>query len=425
MPPENYTQNPTPPNEPSLPKPPKLSKKRIALLALLAGIVLLVAAWFLAFRSEGSQPGSGSSRESNQTSNTDTHPDRIRLIATGDFIAHDAVNKNAEKDGSYDYLQFMKDFEPVFQTADIRFCNDPILNGGKQFGITGYPNFNSPTEFVDDMNRLGCNLVNTASNHSFDKTQAVIDASVDAWAKQGNLLAVAGQNKNPEQHDMVHMFEVKGVKFAFLSYTTYLNKGTSPNNFGVNMFSKDFASKQIAEAKAAGAKVIIVSMRWGTEYSSAVNAAQKSNAQFLADQGVSLVLGHGPHVLQPVDKLKGSGGNETVVWYSLGNFLNTQEPAESLFGALGVVDFKASDGSISSIGYLPTYMHYEWTQQQKAAGDLLARKNLRMYLLEDATQDMIDKNQLSTSVAAQDARIKQILNTSAPVTTYTSEQYYQ
>src|SRR3989344_3794738 len=313
MPPENYTQNPTPPNEPSLPKPPKLSKKRIALLALLAGIVLLVAAWFLAFRSEGSQPGSGSSRESNQTSNTDTHPDRIRLIATGDFIAHDAVNKNAEKDGSYDYLQFMKDFEPVFQTADIRFCNDPILNGGKQ----------------------------------------------------------------------------------------------------------------IAEAKAAGASAIIVSMRWGTEYSSAVNAAQKSNAQFLADQGVSLVLGHGPHVLQPVDKLKGSGGNETVVWYSLGNFLNTQEPAESLFGALGVVDFKASDGSISSIGYLPIYMHYEWTQQQKAAGDLLARKSLRMYLLEDATQDMIDKNQLSTSVAAQDARIKQILNTSAPVTTYTSEQYYQ
>src|SRR3990167_5659838 len=395
MPPENYTQNPTPPNEPSLPKPPKLSKKRIALLALLAGIVLLVAAWFLAFRAEGSQPGSGSSRESNQTSNTDTHPDRIRLIATGDFIAHDAVNKNAEKDGSYDYLQFMKDFEPVFQTADIRFCNDPILNGGKQFGITGYPNFNSPTEFVDDMNRLGCNLVNTASNHSFDKTQAVIDASVDAWAKQGNLLAVAGQNKNPEQHDMV------------------------------NMFSKDFASKQIAEAKAAGASAIIVSMRWGTEYSSAVNAAQKSNAQFLADQGVSLVLGHGPHVLQPVDKLKGSGGNETVVWYSLGNFLNTQEPAESLFGALGVVDFKASDGSISSIGYLPIYMHYEWTQQKKAAGDLLARKSLRMYLLEDATQDMIDKNQLSTTVAAQDARIKQILNTSVPVTTYTSEQYYQ
>jgi hypothetical protein len=410
---------------PPMPDVSRQRSKRRWLVLIPTALIVLLGLWFFLFRSNPSQPSTGSSNSNSGSSNKDSHPDRIRLIAAGDFIAHDSVNKNAAKNGSYDYLQFMTDFQPIFNSADIRFCNDPILNGGQAFGITGYPNFNSPTEFVDDMNKLGCNLVNTASNHSFDKTQAVIDASVDAWAKQPNMLAVAGQNKNIQQHDTVHTFDVKGVKFAFLAYTTYLNQTTAPNNYGVNVFSKDFAASQIAQAKQKGAKVLIVSMRWGTEYSPNVNSAQKANAQFLADQGVSLVLGHGPHVLQPVDKLKGSSGNETVVWYSLGNFLNTQEPAEALFGALGVIDFKVSDGSISTLAYLPVYMHYEWSPMQKASGNLLARNNLKMYLLENTKQELIDKNQLSTSAAAQETRIKQTLNSLTPVAAYTKDQYYQ
>lgn len=408
-----------------VPPPKKPHNKRLAAAAAVATVLIMIGVWFVFLHSETSKSPAKSGNSTGQRDEADKHPDRIRLIAAGDFIAHDAVNKNAQKRESYDYLQFMTDFQPIFKAADVRFCNDPILNGGKQFGISGYPNFNSPTEFVDDMNRLGCNLVNTASNHSFDKSQAVIDASVDAWSRQSGMLAVAGQNKSASQRDSVPIFKIKGIKFAFLAYTTYLNQSTTPNSYGVNMFSKDLAAKQIAQAKDQGAKIIITSMRWGTEYSPNVNSVQRSNAQFLADQGVSLVLGHGPHVLQPVDKLKGSSGNDTVVWYSLGNFLNTQESAESLFGALGIIDFKVSDSSVSFVGYLPIYMHYEWSLQQKAAGDLLARKNLHMYLLEDATQDLIDKNQLSTSVSAQQTRINQTLNKLTPVTSLTSEQYFQ
>lgn len=392
--------------------------KRTALL--IAGGVILVAAlsvgiWYVTLGRDKPKKSATvpvSSEESPQA------PQTIRLIATGDFIAHDAVNANAKQaDGSYNYMPMMQSFQAIFKKADIRFCNDPILNGGTQFGVSGYPTFNSPTEFVTDMGKLGCNLVNTASNHTFDRTQAEINASVAAWESVPNMLAVAGQNRNTTERDRVHIFPVNGVKVAFLAYTTYMNASANKrNDYGVNMYSRQVAQQQIAAAKAQGAEIIIVSMRWGTEYSQSVNAEQQAEAQFLADQGVSLVLGHGPHVVQPVETLKGTSGNETLVWYSLGNFLNTQEEAEALFNGLAVVDFDVATRRIARVAYAPIYMHYEWTAAQKAQGNLLARNNLKLYPLEEVTQDMIDRQQLKTTVEAQTERLRAVLTQRMPIT---------
>lgn len=346
------------------------------------------------------------------TNSTNTNPQSIRLIATGDWIAHDSVNAAAlQSNGTYNYMPQISDFLPIFKTADIRFCNDPILNGGESLGITGYPKFNSPTEFVTDMGKLGCNLVNTASNHSFDFTQQNINNSVTAWQNVPNMLAVAGENQNQEQHDAVHLFTVKGVKFAFLAYTTYSNTDAPPlNNYGVNIFSDSYAASQIQQVKQEGAKFIIVSMRWGTEYTTTVNAEQQQDAQFLASEGVNLVLGHGSHELQPVQQLKGPNGSLTTVWYSLGNFLNTQIPAETLFDGLPIISISTKTDQITDMQFLPIYMHYDWTAAQAAAQDTNARTDLHMYLLEDTTQAMINAQQLNTTVAAQKQRMSTTLD---------------
>lgn len=407
------------------PMPVKLNRHKTKIIILLLAVVLIVAGAYLVFFKP--KPVIKDKSQNIGTSIIkDVHPNRIRLLATGDFIAHDSVNKAAlQVDGSYNYLPMMKDFLPIFKAADIRFCNDPILNGGAQYGISGYPKFNSPTEFVTDMGKLGCNLVNTASNHSFDKTQGAITASVDAWSTVPNMLAVAGENRTLAEHDTVHYFTVKGVKFAFLAYTTYSNNDApAQNNYGVNIYSQAFATSQIVAAKANGAQVIIASMRWGTEYSASVNAEQKADAQFLADQGVNLILGHGSHELQPVQQLTGVSGNKTTVWYSLGNFINSQEPAETLFNGLAVIDFDTKSLQISAMSYLPVYMHYEWTAAQAAADAITTRNNLHIYLLEKTTQQMIDTQQLHTTVAAQTTRITSTLNSLMSVPLITSQQYY-
>lgn len=408
------------------PMPVKKSKRKLVLIIISTLVVVLVGVgvYLLFFKSKPvAQQNSNNTRV---TTVKDAHPNRIRLLATGDFIAHDSVNKAAlQADGSYNYLPMMVDFKPIFKASDIRFCNDPILNGGAQYGIAGYPLFNSPTEFVTDMGKLGCNLVNTASNHSFDKTQGAITASVDAWSNVPNLLAMAGENRSQAEHDAVHYFTVKGVKFAFLAYTTYSNNDAPvQNSYGVNIFSQVFAKAQIATAKANGAQIIIASMRWGTEYTTTVNAEQKADAQFLANQGVNLILGHGSHELQPVQELTGVNGNKTTVWYSLGNFINTQEPPETLFNGLAVIDFDTKTLQISAMSYLPIYMHYQWTAAQAAADAIATRNNLHLYLLESTTQQLIDAQQLHTTVALQTARITATLNSFLTIPIISSSQYY-
>lgn len=329
----------------------------------------------------------------------------ISMLLTGDWIAHDSVNAAAKQpSGNYDYSPLIDVYAPLFKRTDVKFCNDPILNGGSALGISGYPKFNSPTEFVTNMGAFGCNLVNTASNHSFDFAQANIDASVDAWSKVPRMLAVAGENRNQIEHDTIHYFTTKGVRFAFLAYTTYSNSPPQ-NNYGVNVYSKDLAASQIQSAKAAGARFVIVSMRWGVEYSGAVSLSQQSIAQDLSNEGVNLILGHGPHILQPVEQLTGQAGNKTLVWYSLGNFLNTQEPPETLFNVVALLTIDPKTLTVAPTGFLPFYMHYEWTPEQAKADNTNARTAVKMYLLENTTQTLIDAQQLHTSVAEQKNRL--------------------
>lgn len=405
-------------------EPPHHNRRWLIIaLVLLALVILAGAAWFAFGRKK--TPAVSKTNATGAVTAINS-PDTIHLLATGDFIAHDSVNAAAaQAGGGYNYLPLMSDFLPILKKADIRFCNDPILNGGKQFGIAGYPKFNSPTEFVTDMGKLGCNVVNTASNHSFDFTQETITASVQAWAGVPNMLAVAGENQSQAQHDTVHYFTVKGVKFAFLAYTTYSNNDSPvANQYGVNIFSESFAKSQIDAAKQNGAQFIIASMRWGTEYSTTVNAEQKADAQFLANQGVSLVLGHGSHELQSVQELTGTGGNKATVWYSLGNFINTQEPPETLFNGLANITINTKTKQIASMNYLPIYMHYEWTAAQAAADATSSRNHVHVYLLENTVQAMVDAQQLKTTIPAQKQRLSSTLNANGlTIPLITSKEY--
>lgn len=346
----------------------------------------------------------------------------IRLVATGDMIAHDSVNANAKvADGSYDYAKLMGNMKDYFSKADIRFCNQATPAGGESFGITGYPVFNAPLAFSRGIESVGCNVINIGTNHTNDKGQPLIDATVAAWDNREGVLAVAGANRSVSEQNQAHVFTVKGVKVAFLSYTTYSNN-TSLTPYGVNMYSDALATAQVAEARK-NADVVLVSMRWGTEYSPEINATQDQIAQKLSNLGADVIVGHGPHVLQPVKKLKSAdGARETVVWYSLGNFLNTQLETEALIGGFAAMEIDAATKKITSIKFMPVYMHYEWTAAEKAANKLLARRNLTMVPLDQAS-DLLAKSLLNTTVPAQTDRIKAILNKFTEVKIITSSEY--
>jgi hypothetical protein len=129
----------------------KKSHKKLSVVSLALGLLVVGGATFVLMKKPVNNATQVSSiTKTIQTTNTKPeHPDRIRLLLAGDFIAHDSINAQAKQaDGTYDYMPMIADFTPIFSAADIRFCHDANLNGGAAFTISGYPKFNSPTEFV-------------------------------------------------------------------------------------------------------------------------------------------------------------------------------------------------------------------------------------------------------------------------------------
>lgn len=402
---------------------PPTKKSRKKLYLILAVIILLTATsaalYMFVFKKSAGAPTS----QSETTAQKEEAKKRVRLIATGDMIPHDAINQEAKQDDdTYEYSPMYGDMKKLFDESDVRFCNQAVLGGGTEFGITGYPKFNSPTEFTRDMAELGCNVINTGSNHVNDFSQEVITASVEAWDGLPGVEAVSGANASAADKQKVRYFEIKGVKFAFVSYTTYSNE-PSPNGYSVTMYSDDLAKQQLAEARSK-ADVVIASLRWGTEYSDSVNAQQKALAPKLANYGADVILGHGPHVLQPTEKIMLDDGRQAIVWYSLGNFLNAQLDPPSLFNGIAVMDINPDTKKIESSDYLPVYMHYEWTAQEKAAGSLLARNNFNMYTFEDG-QAALEKSQNDTTFEEQKARIQETLNKLTEIKLISKDQYLQ
>jgi poly-gamma-glutamate capsule biosynthesis protein CapA/YwtB (metallophosphatase superfamily) len=347
----------------------------------------------------------------------------VRIIAAGDFLPHDSINAAAKTAEGYDYLKMMKNFQPYFEKADVRFCVQGVSAGGAAAGpITGYPSFNAPVEFSRDMALLGCNVINTGTNHSNDKGQKQINATLDGWdsLQNKNIVAIAGTNRSPEEKAKIRYFTSNGLKFAFLSYVTY-NNTTPETPYGVNTFDEASAKTELAEARK-NADIILVSMRWGTEYSPDINPRQEQLGQFLADNGADVVFGHGQHVQGPVKRLPKQSGGETVVWYGIGNFINSQVPPETVLNGIPVVDVDIASKKISNLAFLPFYMHYEWTAAEKASEKLNARKNFMMYTFDQAV-DPLSKSQNNTTIEAQTKRLTDILNKFTKVEVITPTQY--
>lgn len=351
----------------------------------------------------------------------------IRLIASGDNFTFDAINNAAKKpDGSYDYSPMYAPLKPFYDKnkADIRLCNESVPTGGTVIGVSGFPSFNAPPAFAKALGDLGCNVVNMATAHMNDKGQQAVDATVSYWDNQPEFLAAAGANRNTEEQNKIRYFTVKNVRFAFLAYTT--SSVTPPAApFSINAYSDELATKQIAEARKT-AQFTIVSINWGKEDSGDITPDQDRIAQHLANANADVVIGTGTHVLQPAKILDNPDKkHQTLVWYSLGNLLNSQVAVDNLVGGIAVMNIDIASLNLKDPAFLPVYMHYEWTAEQKqraSQADLLARNNFTLLPL-DKSAEALAKSQNKTTVQAQTDRVKGILTKFAPIKIITSADY--
>ena len=261
---------------------------------------------------------------------------KVSMAMVGDALIHGTVyltaNRYANYNG-YDFKPMLKYTKELIQDYDLAYYNQETILGGKELGLSTYPLFNSPYEVGDAFIDAGFNLVSLATNHTLDKGEKGILNSRAYWNKQENVVA-AGSYSSNEERDKIIVSEKNGLTYAFLSYTTYTNGLIVPKGkeYLVNVYDKEKVKKDV-EAYKDKVDVIMVAMHWGTEYVSYPTTAQKEIANYLASLGVNLIIGTHPHVIEPIEYI-----GDTLVIYSLGNFVSSQVGVERLTGLMASLD---------------------------------------------------------------------------------------
>lgn len=255
-----------------------------------------------------------------------------KMFMVGDALIHQSVYYNAGQNGNgYDFKPMIELIKPISSSYDLAYYNQETILGGTSLGLSHYPRFNSPQEVGDAMIDAGFNVVSLATNHTMDKGEAGVLASVNYWNSKKDVVT-SGQWSSYEERDKVRIYEKNNIKYAFFSYTTLTNGLNTPycKDYLNNVYSDSKAKNDIEKVKDK-VDVIIVAMHWGVEYSMNVSSEQERIANYLSNLGVDLIIGAHPHVVEAVEYIN---NGQTFVIYSLGNFISGQIGVDKLTGLM-------------------------------------------------------------------------------------------
>ena len=284
------------------------------------------------------------------------------VIAVGDNLIHSSVYKDANRLANYNGYDFKPMYElikPIVSKYDLAYYNQESILGGTELGLNDYPTFNSPQETGDAMIDAGFNLVSLATNHTMDSGERAVLASRKYWDSKKDKVMAVGSYSSSEDRNKIDIREVNGIKYTMLNYTYGTNGIQVPNgkDYLVNIWpvtglnplndNKYQEYKKIVKEDIDRVRdkvdLLMVAMHWGVEYQDMPNKYQEDAAKYLNSLGVDIIIGAHPHVVQPVTWV-----NNTLVIYSLGNFLSAHEVVNmsNRVGLMTSVDIILKDNKI-------------------------------------------------------------------------------
>lgn len=334
------------------------------------------------------QKKSAAAKEKPETTATTSDVTTASVIAVGDNLYHQSlIDAGASEDGNWNYDKIYTHITDAIKDADIRMIDQETVFTTDHDSVSSYPSFATPTEVGDAIVKAGFNVVESANNHIDDFGEGFLTDTLNFWKTKYPDVTLLGIHDSQEDADTVKIREVNGIKIAFLDYTYGTNVGgIEGKDYMIDMIRKEKITTMIQKAKQQADCIIFVA-HWGTEDETMPNEYEKQWAAYLMEQGVNVIIGGHPHVLQPYGRISDGKGNETVVFYSLGNFVSTQQKLEELLGGMAKFTIqKTVENGKTSIQILtptvePLVMHYN-----SDAGEF------GPYMLSDYTEELASQN---------------------------------
>ena len=287
-------------------------------------------------------------------------PETITLAFAGDILTHGPVNAAARGFGAgsgaaYDYTPMFAPLAAILSGTDLALCHLEVPLAPTPGQTSGYPVFGAPGELIAGIASAGYRGCSMASNHALDKGVAGIQATLDTFDRYG--LGHTGTARTADEAATPRMYDVRGAQVAHLSYSYGFNGIPPPPDapWAANPIDAPRIVADAAQARAAGADLVVVSLHWGTEGQAAPDAQQQALASVLAaSPDIDLLVGHHAHVVQPIQRINGK-----FVIFGLGNQLSNQRSPTQLDGLTAIATAtRDATGryAVTAVEAVPTWM---------------------------------------------------------------------
>jgi fucose 4-O-acetylase-like acetyltransferase/poly-gamma-glutamate capsule biosynthesis protein CapA/YwtB (metallophosphatase superfamily)/lysophospholipase L1-like esterase len=271
--------------------------------------------------------------------NSDDFQDSIRISYVGDLILlkDQVISAKNKSTGKYEFDEMFKYPSYHFKKSDLTIgvYEGPSAGNNTNYSTSNYGDgiplyFNYPDDFAESVKKAGIDFVTTSNNHLMDKGIEGALRTIDIL-KRYNITHI-GSYKINEKKNLV-VVNVKGIKFAFLSYTSFVNNWNAEKLYekyqyitNIIPFEKNKYYSEIyksiendfIKARNTNPDYIVVLAHMGTQFSLKTNKFQKKWNKIFSDLGADIILGDHTHSVQPLENL-----NKTFIVNCPGNFANS------------------------------------------------------------------------------------------------------
>lgn len=247
-------------------------------------------------------------------------PDDITLLFVGDIMLDRGVEAKIKQRG--DWRWPLLKIADALKTTDLAFGNleSQISDKGKKIG-TIY-SFRADPQTIEGLVYAGFDVLSVANNHTFDYGREAFEDSLSRL-KSAGIDYVGGGFSSTEVHAPL-VKQIDETRVAFLAYSNFVAPFWIVQQQQSGIALADWSTLETVKGDVAQAKsqadIVVVSLHAGEEYTKEPTDFQKKFAQIAIDAGADLVVGHHPHVAQPVEQY-----NNGWIAYSLGNFIFDQD----------------------------------------------------------------------------------------------------
>ncbi len=267
----------------------------------------------------------------------------VEVIAVGDVM----VGRDVPDRPFADVEWWLREADLVLGNLECVIGGDPALELVDTEGSAAEYVLHAPPSVAGTLHAAGFSVLGLANNHALDLGARGLERSASLLEAVGISALGVGPDEDAALKPVLR--EVKGVRLAMLAFNAVPGSRPTGRDTGwiPAVWDRDRAIAAVSAATGR-AHVVLVSIHWGYEYQRVVDPAQPDAAQALLEAGADLIVGHHPHVVQPLEIHQ-----RQVVAYSLGNFVFDQQQGETGRGLALRVLF--SDEGLRAVQALPLW----------------------------------------------------------------------